>query len=254
MSLFFYRLKCVVICGHLLFSFSLQAEETTDAELVQLYHHKPMIFLVGEPITKVQFSLKAKILKNWNLYFGYSQLMLWDLFKTSRPFKDMNYNPEFFYRLPEVEKFTFEPGFEHESNGKSGEDSRSWNRIFIRAYRDIPLENRRTLQLMLKVWGAYGLDQTNADLLWYRGLYEMQFQLVNVFPNAFEVSDLTFRLFPGGKTHLNPLNGARELTLRLGLRGRLSLFQTVFQVYEGYGESLLGYRDHVLGARVGFGF
>ncbi len=225
-----------------------------NRELVQLYHYKPIYFLLGKPNTKVQFSVRAKVLKNYDLYVGYSQLILWDLFKTSRPFADMNYNPEIFYRLS-FSEWTFDLGpYEHESNGKPGAESRGWDRSSIRVTRAWALGGERELEAQFKFWWARNIEPDNSDLLWYRGLYEGQLTVNNLFGSEFGRSDLIFRFFPGGKTHVDPLKGGRELTLRMRSRAQYSLFQWVVQVFEGHAESMLRYKNHVWGFRTGIGF
>lgn len=225
-----------------------------DVELVRLYHHKPMYILLGKPETKIQFSFKARVLKNGDLYFGYSQLMMWEFFHTSRPFRDINYNPELFYRW--IADFgTVDFGiFEHESNGKDGLDSRSWDRHYVQITHDFELGGSRVLESAFKIWVARGFDDTNRDILWYRGLYEFNLTVENLFGPTFGLSELSLRFYPGGKTHVNPIDGGRELTLRMRHRGSYEFLNYVVQLFEGHAESLLNYKQHVLGARAGINF
>ncbi len=64
-----------------------------------LERYKPSYFLLGHPITKVQVSFRVQLVRDLPVHFGYTQLMMWDLFKSSAPFRDLNYNPDLFYRL-----------------------------------------------------------------------------------------------------------------------------------------------------------
>lgn len=233
---------------------SASADEA-DRELIQLYHHKPMYFLLGEPITKAQFSLKAKLMKHAELYFGYSQLIFWDLWKESRPFRDLNYNPEIFYRFyfgGENQWFDFGP-YEHESNGKGGPDTRSWDRHYVRYHSTHHLGGDTKLSWSIKLWLATNYDDTNRDLQRYRGIYEVTVTLSEFLGPFFERNDLILRMYPGGKSTVNPIEGGRELTLRLKGSSRIFLANTVFQFFQGRGESLLGFRDNVVGFRAGFG-
>ncbi len=69
----------------------------------------------------------------------------------------------------------------------------------------------------------------------------------------FNSNDLTLKFFPGGATHLNPLQGGRELTLRIKGKSSAFLVKTVFQIFQGYGENLLEYDQSVWGFRAGIG-
>src|SRR5690606_1188734 len=60
--------------------------------------HQPIIFALGRPNTKVQISLKARMLEALPIYFGYTQLIFWQLEEESKPFFDASYSPQFFYR------------------------------------------------------------------------------------------------------------------------------------------------------------
>ncbi len=65
------------------------------------------------------------------LFFTYTQKAFWDVFKESFPFRDLNYNPTIGIGRALVYKNRLLGAialqFEHESNGKDGIDSRSWN-------------------------------------------------------------------------------------------------------------------------------
>ena len=225
-----------------------------------IYHYKPMYFLLGKPITKVQLSVKARVIRNKEVFIGYTQLMMWDLFKESRPFTDINYNPEIFYRFTlrdlksdgQSEWIDLGP-YMHESNGKSGPTSRSWNRAYVRYSRTQKLGTGSKYSLSVQVWLPYAYDPGTEDLPRYRGLYEINLRLSEFLGPFFEQHDLNLRLYPGGKSLVNPLHGGRELTLRLKGREKVFLTQIVFQFFQGRGESLLNYRDNVVGLRAGFG-
>src|SRR5271156_48142 len=112
-------------------SFSNSKADEGEPKLLQLYQYKPIYFLMGNPYTKIELSFKTQIVSNVPIYFGYTQLMLWDLFIPSPYFYDLNYNPLVWYRFNINESsqqlVDFIP-FEHESNGKGGTLERSWNR------------------------------------------------------------------------------------------------------------------------------
>src|SRR5690606_24440532 len=73
-------------------------KEVNQEEEENFYRYRDIYFLSGEPDTKIQLSLKVRLLKNVDFYFGYSQVMFWKLFiERSSPFHDVAYNPELFY-------------------------------------------------------------------------------------------------------------------------------------------------------------
>src|SRR6476660_2830103 len=105
-----------------LISWSALAEES-EHQFVPLYQYKPIYFLLGQTYTKIEVSFKVQIVSTIPIYFGYSQLMMWDLFLSSPFFRDLNYNPELFYRLlipGEKDQWLDFGPLDHESNGKGG--------------------------------------------------------------------------------------------------------------------------------------
>lgn len=96
--------------------------------------------------TKFQLSFKTKVLQGvlWgraDLWVAYTQKSHWQLYNNSlsRPFREINYEPEIILNFPTNFKFLgikarmFGLAFNHESNGKSLPFSRSWNRIIFHA-------------------------------------------------------------------------------------------------------------------------
>ena len=72
------------------------------------------------------------------MYFGFTLTSFWQLYNSeaSKPFRETNYEPEIFwqetadYSVLGYKFNTFQVGFNHMSNGQSGLQSRSWNRLF----------------------------------------------------------------------------------------------------------------------------
>jgi len=93
---------------------------------------------------KFQFSMKVPIWENiggtrTHLFAAYSQLSLWQAFLNdkviSAPFRETNYEPEVFVAFESNFEFlglrnrTISISLNHQSNGRGGILSRSWNRI-----------------------------------------------------------------------------------------------------------------------------
>ncbi len=234
-----------------------QAEETSDYPLLPLYQYRPTYFLVGHPDTKIQISLRAKMIRTTELYVAYTQLMMWDLFKPSAPFRDLNYNPEIFYRLQFNQRTAYwlDLGFfEHESNGRDGAASRSWDRTYLRYHSSVQLAEKWELFWSLKAWVPYRYDVTTPDFARYRGVWEFEAELRNIFGQLFESDDLTLRLYPGGQYYTNPWLGGQELTLRGKIRAHNFLPYVVVQVFHGYGEDMIDYKQNRFALRAGLGF
>ena len=222
--------------------------------------YRPIYALLGEDETKLQLSFKVRVLPLLGLYAAYSQVMIWRLFDESRPFRDINYNPELFYRLQFGESPTWyvDVGlYEHESNGREEADSRSWDRSYVRYSMTHALSKttRARIHWNMKAWIAYGYDPTNRDIQRYRGAYEGQVSLVDAFGPWFDRGDITWRIFGGGASHVNPFKGGSELTLRFAPKLlSSSVAQIVVQWFYGYGEDLIDYNRKKTMLRAGLGF
>jgi phospholipase A1 len=230
--------------------------DETRAETVLISPYRPTYFLLGSLDTKIELSFKGQLVEKVPVFFGYTQLMFWDLFKTSAPFSDINYNPEVFYRVyafPEHARWIDVGVFEHESNGKGEDESRSWNRTYLRYSDTWKLGDRFQMFSTVKAWVPYALSE-NPEIAKYRGLAEFTVSLSGFLGRFFDRDDLIFRFYLGGATYINPLQGGQELTLRLKSGPRKFLPLTVFQVFHGYGEDLLMYQENRTAFRAGIGF
>lgn len=86
---------------------------------------------------KYQFSFKVSLLEDSNLFFGYSQKVIWSMQHPSSPVKEINYNPEVFY-IQELEN-DWIPWiqwgiYNHESNGLDGNASREWDTSYVEPF------------------------------------------------------------------------------------------------------------------------
>ena len=131
---------------------------------------------------KFQVSISQRLTKsvlpfNTYLFLTYTQKCFWNVFEESLPMHDLNFNPGI-----GLSKLLFVKGhmigkatllIEHESNGRDGDSSRSWNRITLGANVYI------TPHMMVhgKVWIPIIDGENNKDLLDYRGIYESGVQI-----------------------------------------------------------------------------
>lgn len=201
---------------------------------------------------EVKFQLSFKVLlwekifwDKGDLFFGYTQLSFWQLYdkKLSSPFRETNYEPEVFFKFDTDFNFLgltnrlITIGFNHESNGKSGDLSRSWNRIFA-----IIAADRGNFAIALKPW--YRIpedddDDDNPNIEKYMGYGE----LFGAYRLQGHVFSFMFR------NNLRQNNrGAVELGWSYPIVNNLRLYA---QYFNGYGESLVDY-DHSVN-RIGVG-
>lgn len=187
---------------------------------------------------KFQLSVKAPIKQNLfgprsTLYFAYTNQSYWQSYNdsVSRPFRETNHEPEIFFTLPNDWKlagFTNRLmifGATHQSNGRSGELSRSWNRI----YADFVFE-RGNFYVSIKPW--YRIpesDDDNPDILDFMGHGELRF--------AYAKQRFTYSFMM--RNNLDADNkGAYELNFSFPISDRVKGFA---QWFYGYGESLIDY-------------
>ncbi|MGE0079825.1 MAG: phospholipase A [Thiohalomonadaceae bacterium] len=206
---------------------------------------------------KYQISLKIPLAKGLlggreRLYFGYTQLSLWQLYnrQTSASFRETVYEPEVLLTfLHNREVFGFRSrvlsiGLNHQSNGQSGLLSRSWNRIVAQLILE-----RGDLYLSLRPWlripesekksPADPTGDDNPDIEKYMGNFEFRAVLRN--------GDAHWGLML--RNNLRDENrGAVELDYSRPLGNQVRAY---VQYFNGYGESLIDY-DHY-NSRIGIG-
>jgi phospholipase A1 len=228
-----------------------------DLHALQLKRYKPFYFIAGKADMKGQISFKVPVVEGTGLYIGYTQLFIWDVYKPSGPMRDVNYNPEAFYRfnLNGSHYTALDLGlFEHESNGLAGTSSRQWNRTYLRFHEEYKkAESALHLIWEAKVWYQFMDDPGNVDIERYRGTYELNMTLAGMGHTILNINDLTLRIFPGGPSTADITRGGQELDWRIMGSKRL-LVPIFIQLYHGYGENLLDYKRKQWMLRAGIGF
>lgn len=243
------------LCAVLFFGMRAGAQENWT-QVTPFEAYKPDYFMMGQPNTKIQLSFKMPLVQHQNLYFGYSQLMFWELWRPDPFFADIDYNPDLFYRvdLGKTEDRWLDVGlFEHESNGKGGTLERSWNRSYLRYHDEWSLGGRAKLRGEVKAWVPYSFNDWNRNLPNYRGLWEINV-MASDFKGNYVVEDLMFRFYGGGPSNVDPAHGGQELTFRIKSANRDYLPVVMMQVFHGFGESLADYRHSYWAYRAGIGF
>ena len=199
--------------------------------------------------TKFQISLAKPLFYDVfglreSLVAAYTQTSWWQITKTSAPFRETNYQPEIFLNfaspkyLEQIGVKNLKFGLLHESNGRDGSNSRSWNRAYVQGdlvYGDLTISPR--------VWSVIGEKNDNKEILNYIGHGDLRL--------SYKLNDQIFSLMLRNNLHFDKTNkGAAELSYMFpifssGVYGYL-------QYFTGYGESLIDYDRHT--DKVGLGF
>lgn len=215
-----------------------------------------------QPI-EVQFQLSLKVVvvdglfgDNGDLAFAYTGKSFWQAynFELSSPFRETNHEPELMltfdndFELLGWRNVSNTVGLNHESNGRSGGDSRSWNRVVL-----LTQWERNRFSLTLRPWLRIPapeprfeddpLADDNPDILDYMGHFDTTLVYVGEYNNFW----LTARNNLDVEDNRGALQAGWTFPLSDRLRGRVHYF-------EGFGESLLDYnkRSRTVGIGVQF--
>ncbi len=216
--------------------------------------YEPMYFLFGgrgDDTARFQLSFKYRLLDErgalarilpgiGGIHFGYTQTSIWDIGSNSAPFRDTSYRPSLFYYNPQViasggGRFLMglETGFEHESNGRDAERSRSINIAYIRPTWRWFIDDEHYFTVSPKVY-AYLEKGDNPDIHRYRGNVDLNLRYGKRDGWLFATT-----LRKGSGDH-------RSVQLDASYPIRQPFFANAggylhFQYFNGYGETLLDY-------------
>lgn len=197
---------------------------------------------------KFQISISQRLTKtvmpfNSYLFLFYSQKCFWNVLENSMPMTDLNFNPGIGLAKPLFVKNRFIGKvlllLEHESNGRDGTASRSWNKISFGG--SILVDPQ--FMVHAKFWIPIVDGVENKDILDYCGIYQMGTSFTSLNKRFGASVILTKR--KGWKLNYNTVI---ELNYRLFKRDNQYLF---LQYYNGYGEGLLAYKEFHSQLRVG---
>lgn len=172
---------------------------------------------------------------------AYTQLSIWDLQADSVPFSDTNYRPSLFWYREAVlgpadgERLDIEFGYEHESNGRGGPDSRSINALYVRPTYHLPLDERWEFRTTPKVYAYIGDLSDNPDIKDYRGWFDWRLQLVDEQGFGFSTN-----LRKGGESSFGSIQVDVTYPINRLFGENLDLFLHL-QYFNGWGETMLFY-------------
>ncbi|MGD9162046.1 MAG: phospholipase A [Desulfobacteraceae bacterium] len=234
--------------------------------VVNFSAYEPMYFLVGtDPSeSKFQISFKYRPINPagslsqrypWlsGVNFAYTQTSFWDLSSDSAPFEDTSYKPEVFYLTsnwstrPEWMKgLFFQGGFQHESNGRGGESSRSTNTVYFKPiFLFYDTDSELGLQISPKLIAYINNSEVdNPDLDDYRGNVEFEVKFGKV---GGIVSSTQLRVAEQGVSVQTDLSYPVSKLLK-------NNFDLFFHVQYNYSlaESLINYKERDQSLRIGF--
>ena len=192
---------------------------------------------------EVKFQISFRVLlnkdfffKNSNLWFGYTQLSLWQLYNSdaSAPFRETDYEPELIWAFLTNKSFGklklthIALALNHQSNGRSDPLSRSWNRIAVNslwAYENWVLSFRPWYRLP-----EADDDDNNPDLEDYLGYFD--------FRAGYKNTDHQFSSLFRSTFYEDQPRNYYELGYSFSINRK---FRGYVQFVNGYGESLIDY-------------
>jgi len=236
----------------------------SENEVLNLFNRQPSFgmyrdnyIITGIPIgkeinrfttdVKFQISIQQRLTKSVLplksfLMLTYTQKSFWDLYADSAPFTDNNYNPGLTLVKPIISKEKLRGmalfALEHESNGKDSTDSRSTNYFVLTGIYFF----NESISVQGKLWAGW-LGNENKDLYSkYRGygLFVLNYRSIK---DKFWISAV---INPRGK--IGNFNTQLELNFKLHPKENQYFF---IQWYNGYGESMIKYKQYTSMLRIG---
>lgn len=174
-----------------------------------------------------------------SLYFAYTQVSYWQAYNAehSSPFRETNYEPEFFATWKKDTDiglgWTFKLaslGLTHQSNGRGESLSRSWNRLNANA-----IFEKQNLVIDVNPWYRFSEseDDDNPDLLDYYGHGKITI--------AYKINSHTLSLMSRNNLESAFSKGALEASWSFPIRNKVRGYVKVFS---GYGNSMIEYDQY----------
>jgi phospholipase A1 len=200
---------------------------------------------------KFEFSLKAMVVasagKHNSLWFAYTQQSYWQALDAahSRPFIESNYEPELIFSHRFGDTVAAAPGFQpffinlaavHQSNGQSDPRSRSWNRLTAQLGLVNRLSASESLTVLIRPWYRIReapADDNNPDITHYLGHGDIE----ALYWNGDNTLSLLARIRSVQADFSTPLP-----LINQG-EAKKNALQFHVQLFTGYGESLIDYRQ-----------
>lgn len=230
-----------------------QEVKKEESKVGFIQEHRPFFIAFGDNKmnTILQISMKYELIKNTNVFLGYTQFSVWELWKQSSPFRDHNFNPELFWtfvNLKDKYDFTASVGpFEHKSNGRDGDADRTYDSSYVEFEKGLTISKVR-LGFNNKLYVLYNMAG-NTAIKEYMGFWKTGLTVDFDVPYL-DKEQLYINFIPGLESNLS------KSTLEAGAKFR-TLFGQDFapyilvQYWRGYLASLLDYNTFGEGIRAG---
>lgn len=219
--------------------------------------YKDTYFVTGVPLNRkitneaadvtFQISIRQRLTKSvlpfkTFAYLTYTQKSFWDIYAESSPFRDTNYNPgiglgKYIFHNNKLVGAAFAQ-IRHESNGRDGIESRSWNYLSV----SMKYFFNARFNLAGELWIPYVDGDNNQDLLDYRGLGYISLNYISNKQKWWLSADFNPRKGFGN------VNTTMTASFRVSQKSNQFLFARFFQ---GYGESLMDYNKYTMNIRIG---
>lgn len=222
-----------------------------DAQLFQEQYRDPSIEFDN---TEAQFQISIKtplwvgLFDKVDIYGAYTNRSFWQVYNSelSSPFRETDHEPEIWAQFtPTWEIFGFKNlansvGFVHQSNGKGGVISRSWNRVYANF-----VFAKGNFAIGFKPWIRLSEDASNddnPDITDYLGHYELR--------AGYKWNEQVFSMMSRNNLESGFDRGAFEFGWSFPL-WKYPYLKGYIQYFRGYGESLIDYNHRV--SRIGIG-
>jgi phospholipase A1 len=204
---------------------------------------------------KFQISLKhvlADYQQAGALWLGYTQLAFWQAYDQSstRPFREIIYEPELIYSFRPNDLSVFNLGATHQSLGEAYPRERSWNRVYVEPGIQFDTGMGQRLIVQIRWWKIIQEPslQDNPDISDYLGNREINLRYVQ-----------------DGGWKVNVMSRIRSTQLDIAAPLSVWFLQPVelaggnhadihLQYFNGYGESLLDYNQSHTTLGIGLSF
>ena len=172
--------------------------------------------------------------------FAYTQNSWWQITQDSAPFRESNYRPELYVSAPVPFADELKIGALHESNGKGGAESRSWNKAYVQSTWSVG-----GFSITPRAWYAFWLDRTNEDIADYMGYGDLR--------ASYTFGKQRLSALWRNNLHFDGSNrGAIELNYSFPIFN--SGFYGYLRYFNGYGENLADYKRSVNKIGIGLSF
>ncbi|MCE4060266.1 phospholipase A [Pandoraea sputorum] len=229
--------------------------------------YEPTYFADGlgsnsENLARFQISLKFRFImpddprsKGFfdNFYFAYTQTSFWAMREESAPFRDNSYKPSAFYYVEDTgwksgwwSRLGFAGGYEHESNGRDGPESRGIDIMFVKPIFDFGNLDGNHLTVAPKIYWYEHKAEENRDIADYRGYVDLLLKYGST--DGWQIAATLRKGMKSGKGSIDT-----QFTYPLA-----KLISSAWGGYlwvgyfNGYGEDILDYNKHRWMARIGF--